>query len=228
MAELDEAVFKFGALHDNVVDVVNNAFDALNTYWENNDEDYAYKYMEAKPLQRRFEKISDAFHAEQASFRDKAREKVMKHLADHFPGGLARRAREGDNAAQQEHRPGDIPTSSTAVNPGSNTKSPILPSKPTHYDSVAVAPKSVKGATQSVADAARSVPKEKKPRMEKVFICDVCTKKFCLEQGLNDHKKDAHGVPIKPPPTAPKHVMDVYHRQLGIYCQQQMDKLQTE
>lgn len=37
--------------------------------------------LQAKPLQRRFEKISDAFHAEQASFRDKAREKVMKHLA---------------------------------------------------------------------------------------------------------------------------------------------------
>lgn len=52
----------------------------------------------------------------------------------------------------------------------------------------------------------------------------MCTKKLRSVHGLNDHKKDAHGVPIKPPPNAAKHVMDEYYRHLAIYCQQEMDR----
>ncbi|KAH7701824.1 hypothetical protein AAVH_31039 [Aphelenchoides avenae] len=208
--ELNENVLRFNMLHNAVVDLVNTAFDALNTCWENNDDDYTYKYMEAKPLRRRFEKTAEAFNAENAEFGEKAREKVTKHLAGLLPPGLA--GRPSGKKVKHELVTSDPATSSTAVNPGSSNESPFLPSKPTRYEPMALAPKCVKRTTHSVVDDKQNTTEEKKPTMKKVFICDVCSKKLGSLQGLNDHKKDAHGVPIEPPPTAPKHAVDEYHR----------------
>ncbi|KAH7725074.1 zinc finger and SCAN domain-containing protein 5A-like protein [Aphelenchoides avenae] len=80
--------------------------------------------------------------------------------------------------------------------------------------------------------------KEAKHR-PKTIPCEVCFKRFGSAQGLSDHQRAVHGIiqasapstvtpppalvprlpspPTKPPPTAPKDVLDEYYRQLGIY-----------
>ncbi|KAH7708259.1 hypothetical protein AAVH_24503 [Aphelenchoides avenae] len=219
--ELDENVLKFDTLHDAVVDLVNAAFDALSTCWEDNDEDYGNKYVQAKSLRQRFEKTAEAFNVERVDFRKKAWAKIANPLVGLLPPGVARPSSDRDNSVEQKQVTGDLPTTSAAVNAISK------PEWRAYYNYVAPNAKSDKCVTPNVVEDGQSVPKEKK-QSSKTFVCDLCTKRLGTEQGLNDHKKDAHGVPSKPSPSASKKVMDEYYRQLGIYCQQEMDKLQTE
>ncbi|KAH7725075.1 CBN-GES-1 protein [Aphelenchoides avenae] len=75
--------------------------------------------------------------------------------------------------------------------------------------------------------------------VSRMIPCEVCFKRFGSAQGLSDHQRAVHGIiqasapstvtpppalvprlpspPTKPPPTAPKDVLDEYYRQLGIY-----------